>query len=113
MQLRDYQLTISEQANDLLRSFGIVYLAMQVRTGKTITALNTAKLYGAKKVLFVTKLKAISSILKDFEAIEKPFDIYVINYESLHKVVEDYDIIILDEAHCLGQYPQPSERTKE
>ncbi|MEG7677083.1 hypothetical protein U2060_15190, partial [Listeria monocytogenes] len=79
----------------------------------TITALNTAKLYGAKKVLFVTKLKAISSILKDFEAIQKPFDMYCINYESLHKVVEDYDIIILDEAHCLGQYPQPAERVKE
>ena len=108
MQLRDYQLTISEQANDLLRSFGIVYLAMQVRTGKTITALNTAKLYGAKKVLFVTKLKAISSILKDFEAIQKPFDMYCINYESLHKCENDFDLIILDESHCLGQYPQPA-----
>ena len=113
MQLRDYQLTISEQANDLLRSFGIVYLAMQVRTGKTITALNTAKLYGAKKVLFVTKLKAISSILKDFEAIQKPFDMYCINYESLHKCENDFDLIILDESHCLGQYPQPAERVKE
>ena len=74
MQLRHYQTTISEQALSLLVDFKIAYLAMQVRTGKTITALNTAKLYGAKKVLFVTKLKAISSILKDFEAIEKPFD---------------------------------------
>ena len=78
MQLRDYQTTISEQALSLLVDFKIAYLAMQVRTGKTITALNTAKLYGAKKVLFVTKLKAISSILKDFEAIEKPFDMYCI-----------------------------------
>ena len=25
----------------------------------------------------------------------------------------DNAFIILDEAHCLGQYPQPSERTKE
>jgi len=113
MQLRDYQINISEQAAGLLRSFGIAYLAMEVRTGKTITALNVCKLMQSKKVLFVTKLKAISSIYKDFEALGKPFDIYVINYESLHKVVEDYDIIILDEAHCLGQYPQPAERVKE
>ncbi len=113
MQLRDYQTTISEQALSLLVDFKIAYLAMQVRTGKTITALNTAKLYGAKKVLFVTKLKAISSILKDFEAIEKPFDMYCINYESLHKCESDFDLIILDESHCLGQYPQPAERVKE
>lgn len=113
MKLRDYQLQISEQALSLLVDFKIAYLAMQVRTGKTITALNTAKLYGAKKVLFVTKLKAISSILKDFEAIQKPFDMYCINYESLHKCENDFDLIILDESHCLGQYPQPAERVKE
>ena len=113
MELRDYQTTISEQALCLLVDFKIAYLAMQVRTGKTITSLHTAKLYGAKKVLFVTKLKAISSILKDFEAIGKPYDMYCINYESLHKCENDFDFIILDEAHCLGQYPQPAERVKE
>jgi hypothetical protein len=113
MQLRDYQTTISKQALSLLVDFKIAYLAMQVRTGKTITSLHTAKLYGAKKVLFVTKLKAISSILKDFEAIGKPYDMYCINYESLHKCENDFDFIILDEAHCLGQYPQPAERVKE
>jgi hypothetical protein len=113
MQLRDYQTTISEQALSLLVNFKIAYLAMQVRTGKTITSLHTAKLYGAKKLLFVTKLKAISSILKDYEAIGKPFDMYCINYESLHKCENDFDLIILDEAHCLGQYPQPAERVKE
>jgi hypothetical protein len=113
MQLRDYQEQIARQALCLLFDFKIAYLAMQVRTGKTITSLHTAKLYGAKKVLFVTKLKAISSILKDFEAIGKPYDMYCINYESLHKCENDFDFIILDEAHCLGQYPQPAERVKE
>ena len=38
MQLRHYQTTISEQALSLLVDFKIAYLAMQVRTGKTITA---------------------------------------------------------------------------
>lgn len=113
MELRDYQEQIARQALCLLFDFKIAYLAMQVRTGKTITSLHTAKLYGAKKVLFVTKLKAISSILKDFEAIGKPYDMYCINYESLHKCENDFDFIILDEAHCLGQYPQPAERVKE
>ena len=113
MQLRDYQLNIATQANELLCTFKVAYLAMEVRTGKTISSMYAAKLYGAKRVLFVTKLKAIGSIKKDFEQMGQPFDIYVINYESLHKCENDFDLIILDEAHCLGQYPQPSQRVKE
>ena len=113
MELMKYQTEISEAACALLQNFKIAYLVMEVRTGKTITAINAAKLYGARKVLFVTKLKAISSIQKDFEGIGKPFDLFCINYESLHKCGNDYDLVILDEAHCLSQYPTPAERIKE
>ena len=63
--LRDYQIELSEKAVKILRLKNIVYLSMEVRTGKTLTSLNTAKLYGAKNVLFLTKKKAISSIEKD------------------------------------------------
>jgi hypothetical protein len=112
MQLRYYQVDIAEQAIDILKEFKLVYLAMQVRTGKTITSLHIASLYGAKKVLFVTKKKAISSIEDDFKQSNCLYDLLVINYESVHKCVHNYDFIIIDEAHALGQYPQPSERTK-
>lgn len=112
MQLRDYQLDIAEQAINILKEFKLVYLAMQVRTGKTITSLHIASLYGAKKVLFVTKKKAISSIEDDFKQSNCLYDLLVINYESLHNVVGNFDFMIIDEAHALGQYPQPSERTK-
>lgn len=112
MQLRDYQVDIAEQAINILKEFKLVYLAMQVRTGKTITSLHIASLYGAKKVLFVTKKKAISSIEDDFKQSNCLFDLDVINYESVHKASIDYDFIIIDEAHALGQYPIPSERTK-
>jgi hypothetical protein len=113
MQLRDYQNNIALQGVEILKEFQLLYLAMQVRTGKTITSLHTAKLYGAKNVLFATKKKAVSSIEKDFESIGKPFNMWCINYESLHKCNENFDFLILDEAHCLGQYPQPAERVKE
>lgn len=112
MQLRDYQIDIADQAINILKEFKLVYLAMQVRTGKTITSLHIASLYGAKKVLFVTKKKAISSILNDFENSNCLYKLDVVNYESVHKCSIDYDFIIIDEAHSLGQYPQPSERTK-
>ena len=113
MQLRDYQVDISNEAIKILKEFGLVYLAMQVRTGKTITSLHVASLYGAKKVLFVTKKKAISSIQQDYDNSNCLYDIDIINYESVHKAEQSYDIIIIDEAHALGQYPQPSNRTTE
>ena len=62
IELRDYQEEISTKAANLLRSKKIAYLAMEVRTGKTLTALATAMKYGAKKILFVTKKKAINDI---------------------------------------------------
>lgn len=113
MQLRDYQVDISTEAIKILKEFGLVYLAMQVRTGKTITSLHVASLYGAKKVLFVTKKKAISSIQDDYDNSNCLYDIDIINYESVHKAQQNYDLIIIDEAHALGQYPQPSNRTTE
>lgn len=116
LQLRQYQLDIAEMAVDLLNEHKIAYLSMQVRTGKTITALHTAKIYGAKCVLFVTKKKAISSIEKDYQSnfTQRDFLCFAINYESIHKLpFVNFDLIILDEAHCLGQFPQPAQRTEE
>ena len=62
MKLRPYQKELSEKGCDVLTELGIVYFAMEVRTGKTLTALNTAELFGARRVLFLTKKKAIGSI---------------------------------------------------
>lgn len=112
MQLRDYQLDIGTACSDRLNSYKIAYLSMQVRTGKTLTALFAVSLYGAKSVLFVTKLKAIPSILSDYEHFKTCYELDCINFESLHKIGDDYDLIIIDEAHSLGQYPQPAERTQ-
>jgi hypothetical protein len=111
--LRDYQDDISTRAAKILRGHGIVYLSMQVRTGKTLTALATAEKFDAQHVLFVTKKKAIGSIEGDDEMLNPPFELTCTNYEQLHNIIaENFDLIILDEAHCIGQYPKPAERTK-
>jgi len=87
---------------------------MQVRTGKTLTALNTCKLYGAKNVLFVTKKKATQSVVADYEHYKSDFKCFVINFEQLHNVTDQYfNLVIIDEAHCTGAFPLPSKRTKE
>jgi superfamily II DNA or RNA helicase len=117
MILRDYQETISTDAAKLLEWFKIAYLSMQVRTGKTATALMAAQKYGATSVLFVTKKKAISSIKQQDDEDAKgdydkmlhllSFKLICINYEQLHNLSPDYnfDLVVLDEAHCIGQFP--------
>lgn len=110
MILRDYQGRIAAEAAALLRSYNIAYLSMQVRTGKTITAMHAADSYGAKSVLFITKKKAISSIKADYMALAPSFNMQVTNYEAVHKVSGEFDLVILDEAHCLGQFPKPAKR---
>jgi hypothetical protein len=115
MILRDYQESISTDAAKMLQWLKIVYLSMEVRTGKTTTALVTAEKYGAKWVLFLTKKKAISSIVTDYDNLCPAFKLICTNYEQIYNLSPDYlfDLVILDEAHGLGQFPTPAERVKE
>ena len=62
VEFRNYQKQIMEKAKGVLLAHRFVYLSMQVRTGKTLTAMGTAQKLGVKSILFVTKKKAISSI---------------------------------------------------
>ena len=112
MELRDYQLSISIQAWNKLALYKIVYIAAEVRTGKTLMALNTAHLCNAKNVLFLTKKKAIDSILNDYKAIGYTYNLTVINNESLHKIEGNFDLLISDEHHRNGAFPKPNKITK-
>lgn len=113
IQFRDYQEAIAKQAAYSLMVHNIAYLAMEVRTGKTITALYAADLFDAQKVLFVTKKKAIPGIEADYECLRPlSYTLTVTNFESAHKVTGEFDLVIIDEAHSIGSFPKPSERAK-
>jgi hypothetical protein len=112
--LRDYQITNAAQGLAILKAKNIVYLAMEVRTGKTLTALAIAKEYGAKNVLFLTKKNAIASIWKDYQAYNPGYTLTVINDESMHKLsgkdnrdLLDYDLVVHDEHHRFSSFPKP------
>lgn len=81
---------------------------MEVRTGKTLTALQTASNFGAERVLFLTKKKAIESIEKDFNVLNPSYKITIINDESLHLVNGKFDLVIHDEHHRFGAFPKPN-----
>ena len=53
------------QGTKVIKDHGFLYLAMEVRTGKTLTSLSICSKLNAYNVLFVTKKKAISSIDPD------------------------------------------------
>jgi hypothetical protein len=114
MELRKYQIRISEDAAHILERKKIVCLFLEVRCGKTLTALQTCHLQNAKNVLFITKIKAFSSIQKDYDSMQYKFNLTVINRESLHKIESnDFDIVIIDEVHGYSSYPKPSVFAKE
>lgn len=113
-QLRDYQLDIAVRGCEILNKLKLLYLAMEVRTGKTATSMMVAEKYGASKVLFMTRKKAVSSILEDYNEFGYKFEIVVTNHESLHKLQDhdSFDVIIFDEAHKAAGLPKPGQLAK-
>ena len=66
----------------MLKKYGFVYLAMEVRTGKTFTSLGICANAEVNNVLFITKKKAISSIQEDYDTLGPDFDITCLLYTS-------------------------------
>ena len=111
---REYQNQIIEQGYKIISDHKFLYLAMEVRTGKTLTSLGICNKIGVERVLFITKKKAISSIQSDYDLYNPNYELTVINYESLHKIRQTgWDVVICDEAHGMGAFPKPSGRTKK
>ena len=111
IKFRDYQNDIIRKGTEIVTKYGFVYLAMEVRTGKTLTSLGIAEKLNVQNVLFITKKKAISSIQKDYEMLNPSYQLIVTNYENLHN--SDgilWDLIICDEAHSMGAFAKPSKR---
>mgnify|MGYP003144586873 CR=1 FL=1 len=111
---RDYQSDIIGRATNILKAKNFVYLAMEVRTGKTLTSLGICEKVNAENVLFLTKKKAIQSISDDYDLLcPVGFSLFTINYESMHKAPNiKWDVIICDESHSLGAFPKPNKRAK-
>jgi hypothetical protein len=113
-ELRDYQKRIAKEGVDILNKHGLLYLALQVRVGKTLTSLAICDMLKCDDVLFITKLKVVPSIHKDHQMLGSQYKLTCLNYESLHKLEGlKFDVIICDEAHTLGAFPKPSKRAKQ
>jgi len=103
----NHQIEIADKAYQILQDNAIVYLSMEERTGKTLTSILVCEKSKAINILVITKKKAIpgwEETLSNFKYTKK---YTVINYESLHKVLGVFDLILIDEAHAnLSSYPK-------
>lgn len=102
-QLRPEQRKTVDQGKHILKQFGILYLAAEVRTGKNVMSMTIAR-EGARrvynKVLFATKKGAISGVESDLKMTGYKFEKFKItNFEQLKNEKPLYDLIIVDEAH--------------
>ena len=114
--LRDYQIDLAKQGCAKIKELGIVYYAIQMRVGKSSISLETCRLMGVNKVIFLTKKKAISSVENDYKDFnfDKHFELVVTNNENLHNITDnDFDVVIMDEAHRLGGFPKTSKIAKD
>lgn len=110
--LRPYQKQIVSDGIRILEQYKILYLAGEVRTGKTLIALSIFNYCAFPRVLFLTKKKAIASIQSDYNNLSPEYHLTVTNYEQIDKLKsKDFDAVIIDEAHSFSAFPKPSKRT--
>ncbi|HTJ52603.1 MAG TPA: hypothetical protein VL443_24275 [Cyclobacteriaceae bacterium] len=106
--LRPEQRATVDKSLVILKRYNLLYLAAQVRTGKTFMSLTIAKEIGWRRVCFITKKMAISSIKEDYQKFGHLFDyINITNFEQAEKLHPEYDGYIVDESVSISAFPKP------
>jgi len=105
-----HQVRLAKRAYSILSEHMIVYLSMEERTGKTLTAILTLEHSRLNRVLVVTKKQALAGWLETLEAFKPKTGFTVTNYHQVSKFnPEDFDVVILDEAHnYISGFPKKS-----
>tara|TARA_R110000851_G_scaffold14313_1_gene48465 strand:- start:1500 stop:2690 length:1191 start_codon:yes stop_codon:yes gene_type:complete len=110
-----HQIDLAVEALPILKENGIVYIAAEERTGKTLASILLAESVPGKSVLVLTKKAALpgwQETLEAFKDYKKEY--FVTNYHQAVKITKDYDLVILDEAHnYLSTFPKHGKLWKE
>jgi len=110
--LYEHQEEVSISLQKMIKDNNIAILSLPERSGKTLIAIDSISKIGFKSPLWVTKKNAIPSIKEDLKMYGVD-NFTVVNYEMLHKVISNHDIIICDEFHTISAFPKPSVRAKQ
>lgn len=108
------QLELSAQGYNILKQNGLLYLAMEERTGKTLTSILVCEGTTLSRILVVTKKKALKGWEDTLDNFTHFCSYTVVNYHNIDKVKGEFDLIIIDEAHAyISGYPKPSKMWKQ
>ena len=111
---REHQIRGGKWALDTIREYGLAYLSWQERCGKSGAAIYCTEASKAKRILIVTKKKAIPGWNETLVMFQTTKIYVVVNYESIHKIKDEFDFIILDEAHhAISSTGRPSATWKK
>jgi len=115
MQAYSYQTELADIAYEILREDMIVYLAMEERTGKSLTAILVAEMCDqVETVLIITKKKALDGWFETLEKFKHTKAYTVVNYHKACKVKKRYDLVILDESHnYISAFPKVGKLWKD
>lgn len=107
---RAEQLIAAKEGYDILREYMIVYLAMEERTGKSLSAVLIAEFcHNVDSIAVITKRKAIPDWEKLIREYTTDLAIQLTTFGLAAKTItKDVDLVIIDEAHnYISSYPKP------
>lgn len=107
---KEHQVERAEKALPILLKHGMVYLAMEERTGKSIVAMILAEGFEeVNNVLIITTKKALVGWQETLENYAHSKVYTLVNYHSVGKVKDKFQFVILDESHkYVSGYPKTS-----
>lgn len=110
-----YQVELADNAYEILREDMIVYLAMEERTGKSLTAVLVAeKCEQVDTVLIVTKKRALDGWYDTLKKFKHTKAYTVINYHQVNKLTDKFDLVLLDESHnYISAFPKVGKLWKD
>ncbi len=112
--LYNHQVLAVDKLLPIMKQHNMAYFHAAERFGKTLVVLELADRLLLDKVLIVTAKKAIPSIVEDYKlgGYDSKFRLEVTNYESVHKVLDVYQLIVFDEAHKMSSLGRMNKTVK-
>jgi len=106
----EHQVHLAKKARGILATHMLVYLAMEERTGKTLTAILICEDIKVENILVITKKKALSGWDETLAAFKHKKNYTVVNYHQAKKLDKTkFNLVILDEAHSyISAFPKRS-----
>ena len=104
----EHQIEITDKGYSILKQYGLCYLSLEEKTGKTLTSILITEMSKTKRILIITKKKTLEGWNETLNNYSTTKTYTAINYESLHKLTDtSYDLAIIDETHAnLSTYPK-------